>query len=587
MEKDGIASGEPEVSVAAEARPRSAAPLPRPATAPGRRGTRCHGDRHGARRAAPGASRAGRRRTVPSHSAVQCGTPQARTVRPRHVLTHDHHQGPRTRATSTPRSPSSTATRSPTPSSPSRVQVAGLDPWRLGGEMWGWYADGRLRSLCYAGANLVPICATPEAVRGFADRARRAGRRCSSIVGPAEATAQLWRLLEPSWGPAREVRAHQPLMVTDRAARRHRPRPATSAASARTRWTSIMPACVAMFTEEVGVSPLAGDGGLLYQARVAELVGAGRSFARIEDGKVVFKAEIGAATPQACQIQGVWVAPEHRGPRACPRPGMAAVLRYALARRRPGRQPVRQRLQHRGPRRLPPGRLPGGRRVHERAVLTVPEGAAPAGPRDRSGRRGRPTVPGTIPQPGADSRVRRMAAVSGGGARTPSVVVGPLDLAARVDEALAVQAVAFGLERRRDRRTPAHRAAPPRPTPAPAPSAPPPRTAGSSASSTACPTTAPTGGPPSSSPICARSGCDDWLDDSFVITELHVHPRLPEPRHRPRADHHASPTRADRAPLASSPPSTPTARPAASTARSATGTWPARCSSPALPGRTP
>ena len=75
----------------------------------------------------------------------------------------------------------------------------------------------------------------------------------------------------------------------------------------------IMPACVAMFTEEVGISPLAGDGGLLYQARVAELVGAGRSFARIEDGKVVFKAEIGAATPQACQIQGVWVAPEFRG----------------------------------------------------------------------------------------------------------------------------------------------------------------------------------------------------------------------------------------------------------------------------------
>ncbi len=92
----------------------------------------------------------------------------------------------------------------------------------------------------------------------------------------------------------------------------------------------IMPACVAMFTEEVGVSPMAGDGGLLYQARVAELVGAGRSFARIEDGKVVFKAEIGAATPQACQVQGVWVAPEYRG-RGLSETGMAAVLRYALA----------------------------------------------------------------------------------------------------------------------------------------------------------------------------------------------------------------------------------------------------------------
>lgn len=92
----------------------------------------------------------------------------------------------------------------------------------------------------------------------------------------------------------------------------------------------LMPACVAMFTEEVGISPLAGDGGLLYQARVAELIGAYRSFARIDDGKVVFKAEIGAATPQACQIQGVWVAPEHRG-RGLSETGMAAVLRYALA----------------------------------------------------------------------------------------------------------------------------------------------------------------------------------------------------------------------------------------------------------------
>ncbi|MFD8467835.1 GNAT family N-acetyltransferase [Streptomyces cyaneofuscatus] len=211
----------------------------------------------------------------------------------------------------------------------SRVQVAGLDPWRLGGEMWGWYADGRLRSLCYAGANLVPICAGPEAVRAFADRARRAGRRCSSIVGPAEPTALLWRLLEPGWGPAREVRANQPLMVTESPSAEIAPDPLVRRIR-KDETEILMPACVAMFTEEVGISPLAGDGGLLYQARVAELIGAGRSFARIDDGKVVFKAEIGAATPQACQIQGVWVAPEHRG-KGLSETGMAAVLRYALA----------------------------------------------------------------------------------------------------------------------------------------------------------------------------------------------------------------------------------------------------------------
>ncbi|WP_037883790.1 MULTISPECIES: GNAT family N-acetyltransferase [unclassified Streptomyces] len=210
----------------------------------------------------------------------------------------------------------------------SRVQVAGLDPWRLGGEMWGWYADGELRSLCYAGANLVPVCAGPDAVRAFADRARRTGRRCSSVVGPAEATRLLWQLLEPSWGPAREVRSHQPLMVIDRPSTTVEADPQVRRIR-KDEMELIMPACVAMFTEEVGISPMAGDGGLLYQARVAELVASGRSFARVDDGKVVFKAEIGAATARACQIQGVWVDPEFRG-LGHSETGMAAVVAYAL-----------------------------------------------------------------------------------------------------------------------------------------------------------------------------------------------------------------------------------------------------------------
>lgn len=211
-----------------------------------------------------------------------------------------------------------------------RVESVGLDPWRLGGEMWGWYDEnGSLESLCYAGANLVLVNAGTEAVRAFAERARRQGRRCSSIVGPAGPTAALWALLERSWGPAREVRAHQPLMAATTPAVGVTPDPLVRRVR-KNEVEAVMPACVAMFTEEVGVSPLAGDGGLLYQARVAELVGAGRSFARFsEDGQVVFKAEIGAVTRGACQIQGVWVAPEHRG-QGLSVTGMAAVLDLAL-----------------------------------------------------------------------------------------------------------------------------------------------------------------------------------------------------------------------------------------------------------------
>ncbi|RAG80460.1 GNAT family N-acetyltransferase [Streptacidiphilus pinicola] len=209
-----------------------------------------------------------------------------------------------------------------------RVAVAGLDSWRLGGEMWGFFEHGRLEALCYSGANLVPLSASSAAVQAFADRARKQGRRCSSIVGPVEGTAELWSLLEPHWGPAREVRARQPLMATREPSREIAPDPRVRRVR-RDEMDLLLPACVAMFTEEVGVSPLAGDGGLLYRARVAELVTGGRAFARFEGDRVVFKAEIGAATEGACQIQGVWVAPEFRG-RGHSESGMATVVDVAL-----------------------------------------------------------------------------------------------------------------------------------------------------------------------------------------------------------------------------------------------------------------
>jgi len=91
----------------------------------------------------------------------------------------------------------------------------------------------------------------------------------------------------------------------------------------------VLPACIAMFTEEVGVSPVVGDGGALYRARVSELISQGRAFARIEDGQVIFKAEIGSATASACQIQGVWVDPRLRS-QGIGTAGTAAVVDLAL-----------------------------------------------------------------------------------------------------------------------------------------------------------------------------------------------------------------------------------------------------------------
>ena len=208
----------------------------------------------------------------------------------------------------------------------SRVEAAGLDPWRLGAERWG-YGGSRLDAACFAGANLVPVGDAPAALSAFADRAKRQGRRCSSIVGPAHAVAAMWDRLEPHWGPAREIRASQPLLATSSAP--------VAAGDPGVRRVSVaeldllMPACVAMFTEEVGTSPLGSDNGAAYRARVRDLVLAGRAFARIEGGTVLFKAELGAVSVRACQVQGVWVHPDHRS-RGLGTSGTAAVVAEAL-----------------------------------------------------------------------------------------------------------------------------------------------------------------------------------------------------------------------------------------------------------------
>jgi uncharacterized protein len=209
----------------------------------------------------------------------------------------------------------------------SRVHTAGLDPGRLGAQMWGYTHDGRLTSLCYSGANLIPIAATPDALRAFAERARSQGRRCSSIVGPVDTVTGLWEMLGPYWGPSRAIRASQPVMATSTPPA-VRPDPAVRRVRME-EFDVVYPACVAMFTEEVGVSPHSGDGGVLYRSRVSELIRTGRAFARIEDGRVIFKAEVGAVTPYACQVQGVWVHPDLRG-RGLSVHGMAALVGEAL-----------------------------------------------------------------------------------------------------------------------------------------------------------------------------------------------------------------------------------------------------------------
>ncbi len=202
-----------------------------------------------------------------------------------------------------------------------------MEPARLGGQVWGYADGGQLTSVCYSGANLVPVAASSAAIAAYAVPGPDAGPRCSSIVGAGRRRRRAVEPARAALGPAARDPAGAAGAVDLRPAA---VAPDPLVRPARPDELDVMlPACVAMFTEEVGVSPIGADGGAAYRGRVAELIRAGRSFARIEDGLVVFKAEVGAVTPYACQVQGVWVPPQLRGRGHAVR-GMAAVVLAAL-----------------------------------------------------------------------------------------------------------------------------------------------------------------------------------------------------------------------------------------------------------------
>ena len=235
-----------------------------------------------------------------------------------------------------------------------RARTTNLEPRWLGGEVWGRFAGGELVAACHVGANLVPVQCTPTTrgrspsgpwpgaarSRPSSARTRRSSRsgRPSRPRGAGRAS---------SGGGSRTSRS---------AGRRRSSRTRRCRRTTRADLEELYPACVAMYTEEVGVSPEAGGGAELYRARVSQLISRGWSFARFDKGRLVFKAEVACASPQAAQIQGVYVPPDRRG-QGLAAAGMAAVVSARPAARRAGRLALRQRLERAGPARLRAGRV--------------------------------------------------------------------------------------------------------------------------------------------------------------------------------------------------------------------------------------
>ncbi len=191
---------------------------------------------------------------------------------------------------------------------------------------WWCVTDGHeLRAVVLAGALTVPYLPDPGDAPRLAE-ATRAHTPPHLMVGPRDAVRALHACLEPR-RPAREIHDPQPVMVIDRQRLRVLP-PAPIRRTTKRDVDALAVAAAMMHREEMSADSAPPDA-TAWKARMSQLVDRGWSWAWIEGGQVVFKAELSAWTPDVVQVQGVFTGPSRRG-RGVATAGMIALCSLLL-----------------------------------------------------------------------------------------------------------------------------------------------------------------------------------------------------------------------------------------------------------------
>ena len=181
-----------------------------------------------------------------------------------------------------------------------------------------------IEGVTYIGGNLIPAISTRAALLSLVDHLRSKQYKFSSIVGESRTVFDLWELISHLYSDPRAIRQSQPLLSlrgVPKISGNPLVHPATLADL-----DEVVEVGIAMFTAEVGEVPDYVD----YRSRSIELIGAGRTLISrdLDNGKIIFKSDIGAIGAGAYQIHGVWVDPAHRG-KGLGSAGVATLVEYS------------------------------------------------------------------------------------------------------------------------------------------------------------------------------------------------------------------------------------------------------------------
>jgi uncharacterized protein len=183
----------------------------------------------------------------------------------------------------------------------------GLTSPALRGRFYGYFEQGQLTGIALIGHQIM-FCAPDEAIPHFARMAAAADRRSSVVFGPRPQVERFWQEFAAQ---GRELKMQRDFYwyVCEKPAQ---PLHQFQLIQANTEHLEAVLAAQAMlFLEATGTDPRQSDPEG-FRRRVRERIERGRTWIKLENDTVVFKAELQSVTPDVIYLEGIWTHPEYR-----------------------------------------------------------------------------------------------------------------------------------------------------------------------------------------------------------------------------------------------------------------------------------
>ncbi len=179
---------------------------------------------------------------------------------------------------------------------------------KLRGQFFGWFKDGELAAVALLGHQIM-FCGDAEALPAFAQTAVEIKAKGFVVFGPKQEVDHFGQLLSAL---GRETQTVRDLCwyVCEKAV--HSVARLQLQQANLEHLEAIIEAQAQLLLEATGVDPrLADPDG--FRERVAARIKRGRTWIKVEAGKIVFKAELQSVTSTAIYLEGIWTHPEFRG----------------------------------------------------------------------------------------------------------------------------------------------------------------------------------------------------------------------------------------------------------------------------------